>query len=130
MTISRHAPARIELNTHVIETGFIENAPSQILFSRRLRAELRNDDERDRAPCARKRHSRIEHFTSLDDAALNRVVAAIVHHPSEKSGQTPSTRRGHPLEVGPEGRTIVVEVAIENAWSKHRHDRDGAKESR
>lgn len=118
MHIARQVPAGIKLHVHIRQSRLIENAPPQHLVGRALRTELRYDDERLGAPCAREINERTQAVAGPRDSLFNGSGAAVGNQPAQQRSEARGPDGRLRYESRRQLRAIVEQIAIK----KGRHE--------
>ena len=121
VSVPRQMPLRIDGNDDVRHTGSVEDAPPKLLFRRRLNADLRNNDKRNRVSLPGKRPDRTKNTARHPNASIHGCVTPIGNDESGQRQEMRSTRSRMPGQFRVEVRPIVVEVAAEQRGHEERH---------
>src|SRR5438067_299266 len=112
MSIIGNTPARIQLNPNVWQTRLVKNSTSYLPLFVLFGNELRHNDDRYGAACARQVDGRAQHFAGDEYAALDCFVTAVRRQKLEDRHQPPTMDCRQPDEAATEVRPIIIQVSI------------------
>src|SRR5439155_23958993 len=112
MTVAGYRPACVEWDPHVCQTRLVKDSTSYLSLFGLFGNELRHNDDRHGAACAREVDGRAQHLARDGYAAFDCFVTAVRRQKLEDRRQPPTMDCRQRDKAGTEMRPIIIQVSI------------------
>src|SRR5256885_16195613 len=90
MSIVEHTPAGVQLNPHIRQTRLVKNSTPYLPLFGLFGSELRHNDDRQGAACARQADGTAQHFARDEYAASDCFASPVGHQKLDDRRQPPT----------------------------------------